>query len=97
MGTRFIRWNVRNLYRSGLLKAVSRVLAKNRFHLLVVQGVGGTGEALNEQRILQTFVEKEIHQFQLGYIVHKRTISAVMLDNFNEETGPITCFETDSW
>jgi hypothetical protein len=41
MGTRFIRWNVRSLYRSGLLKAVSRELAKNRFHLLVVQGGGG--------------------------------------------------------
>jgi len=38
MGTRFIRWNVRSLYRSGLLEAVSREVAKNRFHLLVVQG-----------------------------------------------------------
>jgi hypothetical protein len=40
MGTRFIRWNVRSLYRSGLLKAVSRELAKNIFDLLVVQGGG---------------------------------------------------------
>jgi hypothetical protein len=41
MGTRFIRWNVRSLYRSGLLKAVSRELAKNIFDLLVVQGGRG--------------------------------------------------------
>ena len=38
MGTRFVKWNVRSLYKSGLLKAVSRELAKNIFHLLVVQG-----------------------------------------------------------
>lgn len=39
--------------------------------------MGGTGEALNEQRIIQTSVEKESHQFQLGSIVHKTAISAV--------------------
>ena len=68
---------MRSLHRSGLLKAVSRELAKNRFHLLVVLGAGETGEALNEQRIIQTSVEKENHQFQLGSIVHKRTMLAV--------------------
>jgi len=70
MGTRFIRWNVRSLYRSGLLKAVSRELAKNIFDLLVVQGGGWeSGGALKEQRIVQTSVERESHQFQLGPIV----------------------------
>jgi len=77
MGTRFIRWNVRSLHRSGLLKAVSRELATNRFHLLLVLGAGGTGGALNEQRIIQTSMENESQQFQLGSIVHKRTLSAV--------------------
>jgi hypothetical protein len=45
MGKGFTRWNVRSLYRyrSGLLKAVSRELAKNGFRLLVVQGWGGQG------------------------------------------------------
>ena len=52
MGKGIVTWNVRSLCRSGLLKAVSRELAKNRFHLLAVQGVGGTGEALNEQTII---------------------------------------------
>jgi len=40
--------------------------------------VGGTGEELNEQRIIQTSVEKESHQFQLGSIVHNRTTLAVI-------------------
>jgi len=71
MGTRFIRWNVRSLHRSGLLNAVSRELAKNRFHLLVVLGAGGTGEALNEQRKVQTSVEKEIINFSYGLLYTK--------------------------
>jgi len=53
MGKGFVTWNVRSLYRSGLLKAVSRELTKNIFHLFVVQGgVDGTGEELNEQRFI---------------------------------------------
>jgi len=52
IGKEFVTWNVRSLHRSGLLKAVTRELAKNRFHLLVVLGAGGTGEALNEQRFI---------------------------------------------
>jgi hypothetical protein len=40
MGTRFIRWNVRSLYRPGLLMAVSTELTKNLFDLLEAQGGG---------------------------------------------------------
>jgi len=52
MGKEFVTWNVRSLHRSGLLKSVSGELAKNKFHLLVVLGASGTGEALNEQRFI---------------------------------------------
>jgi hypothetical protein len=73
MRTRFTRWNMRSLCRSGLLKAVLRELAKNRLHLLVVQegewGRGGTERA----EYYTDFCGKG----KSSISVHKRTISAV--------------------
>jgi len=58
MGKGFITWNVRSLYRSGLLAAVSREVAKNSIHLLVVQG-RGWGRGGTERAEIYSFYLQE--------------------------------------
>jgi hypothetical protein len=44
MGTKFVAWNVRSIYRAGLLRTVAENISKYRLYLVGVQEV-----ALNQQ------------------------------------------------
>jgi exonuclease III len=78
MNMRFGTWNVRSLYRSGSFKTVARELGKHTLHLVGVQEVrwdkGGTERA--EDYTFFYGAENEDHQLGIGFLVHKRIISA---------------------
>jgi hypothetical protein len=67
-------WKVRNLYRTGLLKTVSRELGKCTLDLVGVQERGGRRRLLKGQRIVHSSMEEGIRD---RFFVHKRIISAV--------------------
>jgi exonuclease III len=79
MDMRFGTWNVRSLYRSGLLKTVAKKLGKYKLDLVDIQEVrwdkGGTERA--EDYTFFYGAGNEDHQLEKGVYVHKRIISAV--------------------
>jgi hypothetical protein len=79
MDMRFGTWNVRSLYRSGLLKTVARELGKYKLNLEGVQEVrwvkGGTEWA--EDYTFFYGAGNEDHQLGTGFIVRRIIVSAV--------------------
>jgi exonuclease III len=81
MDMRFGTWNVRSLYRAGLLMTVSRELARYKLDLVGVQEVrweGGGTEPVGEYTF---FYGKgnENHELGIGFFVHKRIMSSVKI------------------
>jgi hypothetical protein len=76
MDMRFGTWNVRNLYRAGLLMAVAKEISKYNLDLTGVQEVrwdrGGT-EPAGEYTFFYLNVN-ENHELGTGFFVHKRII-----------------------
>jgi exonuclease III len=84
MDMRFGTWNVRSLYRAGLVKMLARELEKYKLDLVGVQEVrwekGGT-----ERTEDYTFFYgegNEGYHLGTGYFVHKRIISAIKRPEF---------------
>jgi hypothetical protein len=84
MDVRFGTWNVRSMYRAGLLMTVGKEIPEYKLDLLGVQEVrwdrGGT-EPAGEY----TFFcgnGNENHEVGTGFFVHKRIISAVKMIGF---------------
>jgi hypothetical protein len=50
MDMRFVTWNVRSMYRTGLLRTVAEDISKHKLHLVGVQDV-----ALNQIIIITVF------------------------------------------
>jgi hypothetical protein len=57
MDMRFGTWNVKSLYRSGSLKAVSREVGKYKLDLWEYRKSDGTRVALNQQTIIHSSME----------------------------------------
>ena len=76
---RFGTWNVRSLYRVGLLTAAARELERYKLDLVGVQEVrwdsGGTVRAGNYNFLYRK--GNKNHQLGTGFFVHHRTVSAV--------------------
>jgi hypothetical protein len=49
---RFVTWNVRSLYRAGLLETVASELAKFNFDLVASRRSDGTGVVVSQQMII---------------------------------------------
>jgi hypothetical protein len=79
MDMRFGTWNVRNMCRAGLLRAVAGEISKYKLDLVgeQVRWDGGGTEPAGEYTFF--FYEKgnENHDLGTGFFVHKRIISAV--------------------
>jgi hypothetical protein len=45
MDMRFLTWNMRSMYRAGLLRTVAEVISKHKLHLVGVQDRGGSDPA----------------------------------------------------
>jgi hypothetical protein len=58
MDMRFGMWNVRIVYRTGLLKMAQRELGKYKLDLVGVQAVRWKRVALRRQRVIHSSVEK---------------------------------------
>jgi hypothetical protein len=58
MDMRFGTWNVRSLYRIGLLKTIARELGKCKLDLVGVQEVSGRRVTLNGQRIVHFSMDR---------------------------------------
>jgi hypothetical protein len=79
MDMRLFTWNVRSMYRTGVLWAVGEEISKYKLDLLGVQEVrwdGGGSEPVGEYRF---FYGKgnENHELGTGFLIHKIIISAV--------------------
>jgi hypothetical protein len=83
MDMRLGTWNVRSMYRAGLLRAVMEEISKYKLDLVRVQARwGGCG---NEPAGEYTFFYgkwNENHEFGTGFLTQKRIVSAV-----NREIG----------
>jgi hypothetical protein len=94
MDIRFGTWNVRSLYRAGLLMTVAEEISKYKLELVGAQKVrwdrGGT-----EQEDEYTFFcgkGNENHELGTGFFVHKRIISTVKRVEFvNDRMSYIIC------
>jgi exonuclease III len=79
MDMRFGTWNIRSLYRIGLLTTVARELGRYKLDIVGVQEVrwekGGTERA--EDYTFFYGQGNEDHQLGTGFFVHKRILSAV--------------------
>jgi hypothetical protein len=82
MDTLFGTWNVRSMYRTGLLSAVAEEISKYKLDLLGVQEVrwnrGGTEPA--DEYTFFYGTGNEIYELGTGLFVHNRIISAVKRD-----------------
>jgi exonuclease III len=76
---RYGTWNVRSLYRAGSLKTVASELRNYKLDLVGVQEVRWEKEGTEKAEDCTFFYGKgnEDHQLGMGFIVHKRIISAV--------------------
>jgi exonuclease III len=79
MDMRFGTWNVRSMYRAGLLRAVAEEISKYELELVGIQevrwGRGGT-ESADEYACFYG-QGNENHELRTDYFVYKRIISAV--------------------
>jgi exonuclease III len=80
MDMRFGTWNVRSLYRSGLLRTVRRELRKYKLDLVGVQEVRWDKGGIESAQDFTFFygAVNEDRQLGTGFFVHKRIISAVL-------------------
>jgi hypothetical protein len=76
MDMRFGTWNVRSMYRAGLLRAVAKEISDDKLHLVGVRWDGSSTEPAGEYMFFYG-KENENHELGTGFFVHKRIISAV--------------------
>jgi hypothetical protein len=79
MDNKFGLWNVKSLYRAGLLMTVSRELLRYKLNLAWMQEVRLEGSGTEPAGEYTFFYGKgnENHELCAGFFVHKRIISAV--------------------
>jgi exonuclease III len=79
MDMRFSTWNIRSLYRAGTLMTVSRELSRYKLDFVGVQEVRweGSGTAPAGEYTFSMERGMRTMNWVQGFLVHKRTISAV--------------------
>jgi hypothetical protein len=88
MDMTFGTWNIRNMYRAGLLRAVAEEISKYKLGLVRVQEVRWDGGGTEPAGDYTFFYGKGNENYELGtgFFVHKRIISAVKKLQFISDT-----------